>query len=361
MSDFVEQCRSEWRRLGVPDPLAEEMATDLASDLSEAEAEGVSADEFLGSSVFDPRSFAASWAAERGIIPAPPSRENARRRPLVLVAFTAVAAIALIVTALLLLTGQPTVSLVATRAHNLPFPRHHRPSSYHPALAGKSSNKRIRAGRVDPPVLRDRRARLRCMAVVEMGPLATTHRPGLAAVHAPPIARPVSGSKKCRARWSTTASTDSPSRTRVRGLNRPTRLASSGLQPCCELSDRTIVADVLGELANVVGDRLRRRDREVDEHLGAEGLGHLDAAVSAAGCPRSRAPRRRGPRAGSRARPSVRRMRRAPGAARVSPRPARACSRPGRSEAPFSRAAASIMFIAGLPMKPPTKTLTGSS
>ena len=81
MSDFVEQCRAEWRRLGVPDPLAEEMAADLASDLNEAEAEGVSAEELLGSSSFDPRSFAASWAAERGIIPVPLSRRNARRRP----------------------------------------------------------------------------------------------------------------------------------------------------------------------------------------------------------------------------------------------------------------------------------------
>jgi len=115
MSDFIEQCRSEWRRLGVPDPLAEEMAADLSSDLGEAEAEGVSAEEYLGSSVFDPRSFAASWATERGIIPAPPSPESARRRPFVLVAFTVVAAIALIVAALLLLTGQPRVSVVATR------------------------------------------------------------------------------------------------------------------------------------------------------------------------------------------------------------------------------------------------------
>ena len=63
MSEFVEQCRQEWRRLGVPDPLADEMAADLASDLGEAEAEGVSAEELLGSSAFDPRSFAASWAA----------------------------------------------------------------------------------------------------------------------------------------------------------------------------------------------------------------------------------------------------------------------------------------------------------
>ncbi|HEY7208272.1 MAG TPA: hypothetical protein VH416_08515 [Gaiellaceae bacterium] len=115
MSDFVAQCRREWRRLGVPDPLAEEMAADLASDLAEAEAEGVSAEELLGRSVFDPRSFAASWAAERGIIPEPSGRPNARRRPLVLVAFTALAAIVLVVAALLLLTGQPRVSLVAAR------------------------------------------------------------------------------------------------------------------------------------------------------------------------------------------------------------------------------------------------------
>jgi hypothetical protein len=121
MSDYVEQCRREWRRLGVPDPLAEEMAADLASDLGEAEAEGVSAEEVLGSSASDPRSFAASWAAERGIIPAPTSRGSARRRPIVLVAFTALAAITVVVAALLLLTGQPKVSVVVasgtTRAH----------------------------------------------------------------------------------------------------------------------------------------------------------------------------------------------------------------------------------------------------
>jgi hypothetical protein len=116
MSDFVEQCRAEWRRLGVPDPLAAEMATDLAADLAEAEAEGISTEEFLGSSAFDPRSFAASWAAERGIIPVAPSGGRGRRRPLFLVAFTALAATALIVAAMLLLTGQPKVSLVATRA-----------------------------------------------------------------------------------------------------------------------------------------------------------------------------------------------------------------------------------------------------
>lgn len=115
MTDFVEQCRNEWRRLGVTDPLADEMAADLASDLEEAEAEGISAQELLGNSSSDPRSFAASWAAERGIIPLPPSRANTHHRPFVLVAFTALAAITVIVSALMLATGEPKLSLAKTR------------------------------------------------------------------------------------------------------------------------------------------------------------------------------------------------------------------------------------------------------
>ena len=114
MNDFVEQCRREWKRLGVPDPLAEEMAADLASDLTDAGADGVSAEEFLGSSASDPPSFAASWAAERGIIPEPTIGANARRRPLVLVAFTTLAAIAVIIAAMLLATGEPKLSLART-------------------------------------------------------------------------------------------------------------------------------------------------------------------------------------------------------------------------------------------------------
>ncbi len=97
MSDFVDQCRREWKRLRVPDPVAEEMAADLAADLREAEADGVSAEELLGSSVFDPRSFAASWAAERGVIPGAPRRATAARKPLALLALAAVFALASIV------------------------------------------------------------------------------------------------------------------------------------------------------------------------------------------------------------------------------------------------------------------------
>jgi len=69
VSDFVEQCKEEWKRLHVPDPVANEMAADLAADLKEAEADGASPEEVLGSGAFDPQSFAASWAAERGVIP----------------------------------------------------------------------------------------------------------------------------------------------------------------------------------------------------------------------------------------------------------------------------------------------------
>ena len=114
MSEFVEQCRREWMRLGVADPLAEEMAADLASDLEEAEAEGVSAADYLGASASDPRSFAASWASERGIIPGPSGREKGGRRPRALVAFTALAAIAVIIASLLLATGEPKLSLART-------------------------------------------------------------------------------------------------------------------------------------------------------------------------------------------------------------------------------------------------------
>ena len=77
MPAFIEECRYEWKRLGVPDSMAEEMATELEADLAEAEADGVSAAEILGES--DPRRFAATWARERGLVsePAPPKRATA--------------------------------------------------------------------------------------------------------------------------------------------------------------------------------------------------------------------------------------------------------------------------------------------
>jgi hypothetical protein len=77
MTAYVEECRQEWKRLGVPELLAEEMATELESDLAEAQADGVSATEILGES--DPRRFAASWASERGLVAAPAPQPKKRR------------------------------------------------------------------------------------------------------------------------------------------------------------------------------------------------------------------------------------------------------------------------------------------
>jgi len=77
VNNFIEECRREWKQLRVPDPVADEMAADLAADLEEAESEGDSPEEVLGSAASDPRSFAASWAAARGVIPPP----SLTRRP----------------------------------------------------------------------------------------------------------------------------------------------------------------------------------------------------------------------------------------------------------------------------------------
>ena len=74
MNSYVEECRREWRRLGVPDSLAEEMATELEADLAEAEADGVSAAEIVGES--DPRRFAATWARERGLVREPRPKKS---------------------------------------------------------------------------------------------------------------------------------------------------------------------------------------------------------------------------------------------------------------------------------------------
>jgi hypothetical protein len=68
VSEFVEECRREWKRLRVPGAIADEMAGDLTADLEEAEADGASVEEVLGSGASDPRAFAAAWAKERGIV-----------------------------------------------------------------------------------------------------------------------------------------------------------------------------------------------------------------------------------------------------------------------------------------------------
>jgi hypothetical protein len=111
MNPFVEECRREWTRLGVPDSVANEMAADLEVDLAEADAEGTSAEEVLGTGVFDAPAFAAAWAAERGVIPPPtpsepPTRARRSRAPYAIAGFALVALVGLV----LALLPQPTVS-----------------------------------------------------------------------------------------------------------------------------------------------------------------------------------------------------------------------------------------------------------
>jgi len=60
VTTFVEECCREWRRLGVPNPVANDMADGLAAELEEAQAEDGSPEDVLGNSAFDPRRFAAT-------------------------------------------------------------------------------------------------------------------------------------------------------------------------------------------------------------------------------------------------------------------------------------------------------------
>lgn len=119
MSDFLQQCRREWERLGVPDAVANEMAADLAADLADAQAEGVSAEEVLGTGVFDPRAFAAAWASERGVIPAAPGPRDVSRKPLVLVGLATFMVIGLLGTAMIALRLHTTSMAVAREPQGL--------------------------------------------------------------------------------------------------------------------------------------------------------------------------------------------------------------------------------------------------
>ena len=114
MNDFVQECQKEWRRLGVPTAAANEMAADLSADLAEAAAEGVSAEHVLGNGVFDPRSFAADWAAARGLV-GRPATERRLRRILGPIVVAAASVLAILVGLVLLTSPHVTAAAVARR------------------------------------------------------------------------------------------------------------------------------------------------------------------------------------------------------------------------------------------------------
>jgi hypothetical protein len=94
------------------------MAADLTADLREAEAEGGSTEDVLGSSAFDPKAFAASWAFERGVTgrdPAP-APAAAPRKSRTAWAFAAFAAVAIVGALLLAVSSRVHTSVVAAPA-----------------------------------------------------------------------------------------------------------------------------------------------------------------------------------------------------------------------------------------------------
>jgi len=123
VSDFVEQCRREWKRLRVPDAVADEMAADLAADLKEAEADGASAEEVLGSGATDPRSFAASWAAERAVIPRPRLTARLPGGSLVRAAIAALLVITAIGAALVIFASPHASAPTAAASRVIPLPQ----------------------------------------------------------------------------------------------------------------------------------------------------------------------------------------------------------------------------------------------
>jgi hypothetical protein len=105
VNEFVEKCRREWKRLGVPTTMADEMAAELAADLEDARAEGVSPADILGQGASDPRAFASAWAAER---PVGDSRRLGGHRALLLGLLAALAALAIAGAVLVTVAGSTT-------------------------------------------------------------------------------------------------------------------------------------------------------------------------------------------------------------------------------------------------------------
>jgi hypothetical protein len=107
MTQFVDECRREWKRLNVPDAVANEMAAELEADLRDAEADGLSPEEVLGDGVFDPRSFAAAWASERGVTPTPAGPPPRSHRTVVAAVIGALS-ILVLAAGIAVLTARPT-------------------------------------------------------------------------------------------------------------------------------------------------------------------------------------------------------------------------------------------------------------
>ncbi|MFD8546914.1 hypothetical protein [Streptomyces sp. NPDC059649] len=75
VEDAISQATKTWRRLGVDEEAAQEMAEELAADLDAAALDGRDVSAYIGGDV---DSLAGSWAVERGLLsPHPRSKETA--------------------------------------------------------------------------------------------------------------------------------------------------------------------------------------------------------------------------------------------------------------------------------------------
>ncbi|MFI9258881.1 hypothetical protein ACIGT4_14415 [Streptomyces sioyaensis] len=66
VDDAIHTATETWRRLGVEQAPADEMAEELAADLAAASADGRSVADYIGGDV---KALATSWADERGLLP----------------------------------------------------------------------------------------------------------------------------------------------------------------------------------------------------------------------------------------------------------------------------------------------------
>ena len=171
MSPFVEECRKEWSRLGVPEVEANEMASDLEADLAEARADGASPEEVLGNGYFDAKTFAASWATARGFVSLTPSgRGTIRIRSLVLALSALVGAVVAGVGFLILVAPRSSSQAFAApfaQRFNRPLPSNSGEPSPVPLRGTRQCHRSLGMGLVDCRAVRARRHVLDLAPMVE--------------------------------------------------------------------------------------------------------------------------------------------------------------------------------------------------
>ncbi|MEW1749112.1 hypothetical protein [Streptomyces angustmyceticus] len=77
VEDAIHEAMETWRRLGLEPDTTDEMAEELAADLTAAAFDGRSVTDYIGGDI---DALATSWAIERGLLPTPPVPQGDRPR-----------------------------------------------------------------------------------------------------------------------------------------------------------------------------------------------------------------------------------------------------------------------------------------